>query len=311
MGLDKRVMAASGARHEQNVAFYLRRAFSNKKDVYVFNNVKITHEGENAQIDHLILYKYGFIVIESKSIKGEVKVNQNGEWARSYNSQWYGIPSPVEQAKNQIAILKTLLQENADGLLGKILGLQKGFGARQYSVLVAVSSSAIIHREGMPPDIDEITLKSEFIAARVEKIMASHVNRLWRKDTLPWFTSNEMEAIAVFLGQQEVGLQPDPAPTQSSDEGKPAQEPGKPVQPQVWLVSCKHCRNEDGLIARYGKYGYYVACPKCEKNTPLKQACPACESKATKVTKQKLTYTLGCAQCGDVGSFTSAPDRQS
>jgi len=38
--------------------------------------------GFNSQIDHLIIYKAGFIVVESKSIQGAVRVNSMGEWER-------------------------------------------------------------------------------------------------------------------------------------------------------------------------------------------------------------------------------------
>jgi uncharacterized Zn finger protein len=48
----------------------------------------------------------------------------------------------------------------------------------------------------------------------------------------------------------------------------------------------------------YGKFGYYINCNQCSKNTPMKQACPQCMSKNTKVTKRKETYTLNCADCG-------------
>ncbi|MBU2873556.1 NERD domain-containing protein [Marinobacter salexigens] len=38
--------------------------------------------GFNSQIDHFIMYKAGFIVVESKSIQGAVRVNSLGEWER-------------------------------------------------------------------------------------------------------------------------------------------------------------------------------------------------------------------------------------
>ena len=72
--------AKAGQKQEQDVAFFLRRAFKDYKQVYVINDFKFTHNDETAQIDHLIVYTYGFVLIESKSIKGEVKVNGFGEW---------------------------------------------------------------------------------------------------------------------------------------------------------------------------------------------------------------------------------------
>ena len=44
---------------EEQMAFYLRRAFADNKDVWVFNDLYVEHNGEIAQIDHLVLFKYG------------------------------------------------------------------------------------------------------------------------------------------------------------------------------------------------------------------------------------------------------------
>ncbi|OUR87179.1 nuclease, partial [Gammaproteobacteria bacterium 42_54_T18] len=53
MPTDSRLKA--GIKQEQDVAFYLRRAFKNRDDVMVFNDLRIIHDEEVAQIDHLIV----------------------------------------------------------------------------------------------------------------------------------------------------------------------------------------------------------------------------------------------------------------
>ena len=100
----------AGQKQELDVAFYLRRAFKDHPQVFVFNDVKFKHNGESAQIDHLIVYTYGFILIESKSITGEVAINQHQEWSRSYRGQWQGMPSPIKQVELQLALLKSLVR---------------------------------------------------------------------------------------------------------------------------------------------------------------------------------------------------------
>lgn len=68
-----------GDQVESDVAFYLKRQFSDQNDVLVFNDLRIEHNQEFAQIDHLVVYKKGFVLIESKSIKGTVKINDQLE----------------------------------------------------------------------------------------------------------------------------------------------------------------------------------------------------------------------------------------
>lgn len=107
----------AGQKQEQDVAFFLRRYFKGDKNILIFNDIKITHNEETAQIDHLVLYLYGFVLIESKSITGEVSVNKQEEWSRSYNKQWRGMPSPIKQVELQQKLLKELLYEENKGTL--------------------------------------------------------------------------------------------------------------------------------------------------------------------------------------------------
>ncbi|MDF3124875.1 nuclease-related domain-containing protein [Rheinheimera sp. 1928-s] len=97
------------------------------------------YDGEFAQIDHLIVYTFGFIVIESKSIRGEVQVNAQAEWSRGYRQQWQGMPSPIKQAELKLRVLQEVLTHNATKMLGRVLGIQQGLGGRCYHVLCAIS----------------------------------------------------------------------------------------------------------------------------------------------------------------------------
>lgn len=52
-----------------------RRKYAKDEKTLVINELKLEHQGERCQIDHLVLHPHGFVLIESKSISGEVKVN--------------------------------------------------------------------------------------------------------------------------------------------------------------------------------------------------------------------------------------------
>jgi hypothetical protein len=126
--------AFAGQKQEQSVAFFLRRAFKDHPEVLVVNDFKFSFNDETAQIDHLLIYPYGFVLVESKSIKGHVKVNSQGEWSRSYNNHWSGMPSPIKQVELQQALLRELLKHHKSEILGKLLGIkQQGFGGRVIS----------------------------------------------------------------------------------------------------------------------------------------------------------------------------------
>ena len=78
---------------EKQMAFYLKRAFQNKSDVVVINDLRIQMDDDTAQMDHLIIHRFGFIVVESKSVTAKISINEHGEWSRYYRNSSKGMPS--------------------------------------------------------------------------------------------------------------------------------------------------------------------------------------------------------------------------
>lgn len=197
--------AKYGHRQEEDVAFHLRRAFGNESDVVIFNDLRLKYEDENAQIDHLIMHPFGFIIIESKSISGEVRVNATGEWQRSYRDNWMGLKSPLRQAELQQDILKRLLNNNRTQLMSKILGLQGGFSGRHWKVLCALSSNAIVHREEMSKALSAQVVKPEFLHDQINNLIGSRskMKRTLIFDTRPEFSADEHARITEFLLKQD------------------------------------------------------------------------------------------------------------
>nr|WP_206484020.1 nuclease-related domain-containing protein [Thalassotalea sp. G2M2-11] len=303
----------AGQQQEKDVAFYLRRAFKDDNQVFVFNDFKFTHNDETAQIDHLILYRFGFILIESKSISGSVKVNSQEEWSRNYRGKWQGMPSPIKQVLLQEQLLKDLLHENRSQLVGKLLGLQQTLGKRSWDHLCAVSSNTLIERAKMPKHISEKLVKSEFLVDAVKNIMdlKNDVLRILTvTDHRPAFNDSEIYAIRTFLLNQCGGEK-----TRSNNEAnEPITFKNKPVSTTVDDVfkppkntknviiskhsyACKKCRESTLLTPLPGRFGYFLKCVVCEANTPLKKACESCGSKQTKVSKKGGAYTLKCSDC--------------
>ncbi|MCI2964704.1 MULTISPECIES: nuclease-related domain-containing protein [Shewanella] len=307
--------AIAGQKQEQDVAFYLRRAFKDHPEVLVINDFRFTFNDETAQIDHLVIYTYGFVLIESKSIKGHVEINQQGEWTRSHGSKWFGMPSPIKQVELQQALLKEMLKQHRSEILGKLLGIrQQGFGMRCWDHVCAVSSDAVINRETMPAAVSELLVKTEFLVEKLEKVMnlkSKFLRLINVSDTRPDFNQEELNSIAKFLIDRHID------PSQATTEITSVQTPQvkEPVASFAVnkvaeaknlaiaqlttnsMLRCKHCGESTNYTPMYGKFGYYIKCNQCTKNTPMKQTCPQCKSTQTRVMKAKDTYTLQCQQC--------------
>jgi len=287
--------AKAGQKQEQDVAFFLRRAFKDHKQVYVINDFKFTHNGETAQIDHLIVYTYGFVLIESKSIKGEVKVNGLGEWTRSLRNIWSGMASPIKQVELQQKLLREMLFENREDILSKLFGVrQQSFGMRCWDNLCAVSSNAVIDRDSMPNDVSKQLVKTEFLVDKLSEIMKLKtyaIAKLNPFETRPDFSDEELKSITSFLmAQLDVNKR-----VERVDKQEVA-----PVKLKANIdaaLQCKSCGEKSDYTAQHGRYGYFIKCNKCETNTAMKIPCVSCRSKNTKVSKKKETYTLNCGDC--------------
>lgn len=170
--IDDDPFAVAGAKAEEQMAFYLRRAFYEDPAIHVFNDLRFEDDtGDSAQIDHLVLHKYGFIIIESKSVTSGIKVNKQHEWIRFWNKLPQGMPSPVQQARRQVEFLRRALNSNAEHLSGKLMGVfQKRFSSCAWDVLVAISDSGTITREVEVPEL----CKADQVADRIKAVFKKY-----------------------------------------------------------------------------------------------------------------------------------------
>jgi hypothetical protein len=304
--------AKAGRSAEEQMAYYLRRAFANDKNILVFNGLRLTKDEDAAQIDHLILHKYGVIVVESKSVTTQVQVNQHGEWSRWFNGTQKGMPSPIQQARRQGEFLKRYLNHHSDILLGKILGFQSHFRGMPIDVLVAISDSGIINR---PKNLSlEEVCKADQATDKICAIFAksSKANSFLNfnlKEGGYSFTEEELSKITAFLLRyhQPAGVKTlettasEPLPKKIV---KPKLEPqlpeaasAQPIKKQV----CRHCRSSNLSVA-YGKYGYYFKCSQCDGNTRINAICSSCSDKQ-KVRKSGNQFYAECDRCGTSNLF--------
>lgn len=321
-------MTKVGRAAEEQMAHYLKRAFAEETGILVLNSLRLERAGEVAQIDHLVLHRFGMVIVESKSISGEVRVNALGEWLRRSGNQALGMASPVLQAKRQSEFLFGLLSEEGVHLLDKMLGLvQKRYGAMPREVLVAISDHGMIGRAD-PLALPEVC-KADQVPDKIRAIIAA------RKKSSSLFFGDindagytlsdvELARIAAFLlerhrpNRQERatdGSAPVPSATvhatpiaQQASSAATQQQPMpvkavavKSSEDQLSGVVCRHC-SSPRINILYGKFGYYFKCGACDGNTPIQMTCPSCKAKA-KVRKEKQKFFLECAPCASITLF--------
>lgn len=247
----------AGEEAEKQMAFYLQRAFSKRDDCFVINDLRVSLDGDFAQIDHLVVSTYGFFIVESKSAH-VIGINEHGDWQRTYNNESTGMRSPVLQAQEQGRILKELLIANKEKLRGKIFfgKMQKGFKYCPVDVYIAISDNGIIQR-GM--DIPELFKADAVTGAITGKLaqLKSKANPLTPKNLLSmdvvWeMTKQEAQAAAEFLVSQH---QPKSLAIPEKENKK---EPLHEVIPK---------QMEATFVPKVG-----ALCPKCSSNKIVRRS---------------------------------------
>lgn len=235
----------AGRTAEEQMAFYLRRAFGSDKEVHVLHGLRLEHDGDAAQIDHLVLHKWGMLLIESKSVTTRVRVNAQGEWMRQQTGGWCGMRSPVSQVELQAEFLRARLREHTSELLGKLLGLQVQFGRMPLDTFIAISDEGIVEREGSALlhvyKADQVCSHMKSLIALYRK--ANSPLGLWTsKEEYFWHTliPAETARILEFLWHQHSPLHTASAPAlmQPSVSTPPRRDEDVPFQPsQIFCPS--------------------------------------------------------------------------
>ncbi|EMI22084.1 NERD domain-containing protein [Rhodopirellula maiorica SM1] len=322
-------MGKAGYEAEKQMAFFLRRAFAESPDVMVFNDVMYQRNGERAQIDHLVIHRFGFVIVESKSVTGTVEVNEHLEFVRKSGGRRSGMRSPIEQGRLQAQLLQDLLNDAKESLRPKKLfgKVQPYFGDERFTVFVAISDQGVIERNGAnPPElmkaervVKEIVEKTNryqqtqgvkglvnFLAAGKEK------TKELEEHQVAAFTDAEMESIKAFLTEQCKATVTAKRPTRTAVAAK-AVTAEKPVREKKEVAAkqeiaadeaggaspsgfkCGDCPSTDVEIL-YGRYGYYLRCRACEAKKTVPQKCEVCGSKA-KLRKKGNRFFRDCESC--------------
>lgn len=102
----------AGDKAERNAAYLLSEYVKGSSKNLVLHDLRLQDGDDVAQIDHLILNRFGFVsLFETKSFSTGIKVEENGSCWRwnSYKKCYDEIPSPIKQSQRHERLLKKVL----------------------------------------------------------------------------------------------------------------------------------------------------------------------------------------------------------
>jgi hypothetical protein len=264
----------NGVHGEEDAAYYIDFYFGDSKNWTVIHDLRIEHEDQVAQIDHILIGRtFDIYVLESKNYSYKITITPEGEFQAHSGKQYYGVPSPIEQNKRHVHLLERFLK--AKEILPKRMGISLSPKLKSF---ILISPKSIISR---PPDKrfdSSMVIKADTLRTKIdhelEKIspIASVVSI---SKVSPSSTIEEVAQKLVRYHRRHktdwrarFGLSTE---SPSGCENAPVQKNGGPISKDVSKYFCSKCKKDiSKKVAKFcfhnkSKFGGRAYCFDCQK----------------------------------------------
>lgn len=295
-------MLYAGFKGERESSFHINEKFKDKKNAFVIHDLRLEHNGQVAQIDHLIINRmFGAFVLETKHFHAGLKINENGEfeqWVPRMKS-YVGMASPLEQNKRHIDILKKVFTDKVE--TPKRLGIQ--FQPTFYSRVLVNPTAKIIRPRRF--DTSDVIKADAFFTkyhqdydnagffeslGQVAKIVSAETVVEICNQLIELHQPITINYVAKFGIKEEVSIEQKPTK-------KIAAKPTVVEQERATYNShlCSKCSSHK-LKVEYGKYGYYFKCGDCDGNAAIKLDCGK-KGHKERIRKNGNQFYRDCPDC--------------
>lgn len=243
-----------GLQGEKEIAFELKNA---NIGMYVLHDVTLSYEDLKAQIDYVIVTKGYTYLVECKNLLGDITVDNQGQFMRSYEVKGKkikeGIYSPYTQAVRHKEILKKRWLSKRNKL--QVMLWEKSFENMWYKPLVVLSNSkCLLNTKYAPNDVKKNTIRVDQLVSYIKRDLERYDHDMYSSK------KNMVELAESFLKDNEEMEYYDIASRYQNDIESNKEK--KVVEENVKV--CPKCGGK--LVERKGQYGEFYGCsnfPKC------------------------------------------------
>lgn len=182
---------------EKEIAYQLKKS---NLGLYVLHDINIEYEDMKAQIDYIVISKAYTYFIECKNLYGNITVNENGDFIRTYfyNGKQYkkGIYSPLRQVEAQRDVYKKIWNNSlsSNKFINSIKRAIAGphFDEYRKVLVVAANHDTILNTKYAPKDIRNKIIRSDALVSRIKEDLEN-------SDKSIWGSQKDMEEEAKFF----------------------------------------------------------------------------------------------------------------
>ncbi len=161
-------LANYGIYGEKNIAFELKNSGI---DIYVLHDLCLEYSGLKAQIDYLIITRQRIYVVECKNLIGNIEINSNGNFIRTYEIGGKrikeGMYSPITQNERHMAVIKGL--RTPDNQIQKHL-FEKYFEDSHKSVVVLSNPKTILNAKFAKKEVKNKVIRADELISYIKEI---------------------------------------------------------------------------------------------------------------------------------------------
>ena len=173
---------------ENNIEYELRNSHL---PIYVIHDLYLEKDGLTAQIDYMVFAPWRIYVIECKNLIGNIEINSNGAFIRSYEisgiKKKEGIYSPITQNRRHLELIRKMVMSK-QGFLSKLFS-GNYFDEIFKSLVVLSNPKNVLNDRYAKKEIKQQVLRADRL---VEYIRED--SKTVNKNT--WYTEKALEATA-------------------------------------------------------------------------------------------------------------------
>lgn len=159
--------------------------------MYILHDICLETNELSAQIDYIVVTRKVIFIIECKNLIGNIEINSQGNFIRTYNFNGKlikeGIYSPITQNERHLEVLKRIKKESKSNFISKML-FDKYFNDNYKSIVVLANPKTVLNSRYAKKEIKDKVIKADQLINYIKEVNS--------KSDLMSLSDKEMKEIA-------------------------------------------------------------------------------------------------------------------
>lgn len=163
-------IATLGEFGEKNIAFELKNS---GMPMYILHDICLETSDLSAQVDYIVVTRKVIFIIECKNLIGNIEINSQGNFIRTYNLNGKfikeGIYSPITQNERHLEVLKRIKKESKSNFISKML-FDKYFNDNYKSIVVLANPKTVLNSRYAKKEIKDKVIKADQLISYIKEV---------------------------------------------------------------------------------------------------------------------------------------------